>query len=97
MEAQNEDPIRQEAVASLKRKRAFKQSAITYVAVNLLLIVIWAIDGTDQFFWPVFVIAGWGTFLAIQAWGAYGPREEITEDEISSEMDRLRGGGSGES
>ena len=86
-----EDELRNAAVASLKRKRAFKQSAVTYVAVNLLLVVIWAIDGTDQFFWPIFVIAGWGTFLAIQAWGAYGPRESISEDEISGEMNRLRG------
>lgn len=92
MEASSDEALRKEAVASLKRKRAFKQSALTYVLINLLLVVIWAVDGTDQFFWPIFVIAGWGTFLAIQAWGAYGPRQDIGEDEISSEMNRLRGG-----
>ncbi len=92
MEAPSEEELRKEAVASLKRKRAFKQSALTYVLVNILLVVIWAVDGTDNFFWPIFVIAGWGTFLAIQAWGAYGHSEDIGEDEISSEMNRMRGG-----
>jgi hypothetical protein len=92
VEASSEEELRKEAVASLQRKRAFKQSAVTYVLVNALLVAIWAIDGTDNFFWPIFVIAGWGTFLAIQAWGAYGPRQSITEDDISSEINRLRGG-----
>ena len=91
MEASGEEELRKAAVASLQRKRAFKQSALSYVLVNALLVVIWAIDGTDKFFWPIFVIGGWGTFLAIQAWAAYGPSEEIKEDEISSEMERLRG------
>jgi hypothetical protein len=93
VEASSEDQIREEAVASLKRKRAFRQSALTYVVINLLLIVIWAVDGTDSFFWPIFVIVGWGTFLAIQGWAAYGPRQDLTEEEISSEMNRLRSGG----
>jgi hypothetical protein len=92
MEASSEEELRREAVASLQRKRAFRQSAVSYVVVNLLLVVIWAIDGTDEFFWPIFVIAGWGTFLAIQGHAAYGQRRSITEDDISSEMNRLRDG-----
>jgi hypothetical protein len=92
MEASSEEQLRKEAVASLNRKRAFKQSAVSYVVVNLLLVVIWAVDGTDTFFWPIFVIAGWGTFLAIQGYAAYGQRQSITEEDISSEMNRLRGG-----
>jgi 2TM domain len=92
MEAPSEEELREEAVASLKRKRAFKQSALTYVLVNILLVVIWAVDGTDNFFWPIFVIAGWGTFLGIQAYAAYGQRQSITEEDISGEMNRLRGG-----
>jgi 2TM domain len=46
--------------------------------------------GTDNFFWPVFPILGWGIGVAANAWDVYG-RKPITEDEIRREADRLRG------
>ena len=87
--APTEEDLRKEAVASLKRKRAFKQTAITYVLVNTLLIVIWAVSGAG-FFWPAFVIGGWGIGLAFQGWDAYRHRRGISEDEVAQEMQRLR-------
>ena len=89
MEASSEEELRKEALASIKRKRAFKQTAVTYVLVNALLIVIWAVSGAG-FFWPAFVIGGWGIGLAFQAWGAYGQRRGISEDEVAREMQRLK-------
>jgi hypothetical protein len=86
----SEEDLRKEAVKSIKRKQSFKQTAFAYVVVNLFLIGIWAIGGTDNFFWPVFVIGGWGIGLAFQAYDAYGRRRTVSEDEIASEMQRLR-------
>ena len=40
------------------------------------------------FFWPVFPIAGWGIGVIMNAWDVYG-RQEITEEDIHREMDRL--------
>ena len=88
-----EEGLRKQAVASLNRKRAFKQTLVAYVLVNIALVGIWALSG-QGYFWPAWVIGGWGLGLAFQAWAAYGPRHEITEDEVSEEMSRLRGGGS---
>ncbi|MBA3420988.1 MAG: 2TM domain-containing protein [Thermoleophilaceae bacterium] len=34
-----------------------------YAAVNLLLIVVWAISGAG-YFWPVWPLLGWGLGLA---------------------------------
>jgi hypothetical protein len=84
-----EDELRKEAINSLKRKRAFKQTALTYVLVNALLIVIWAVSGAG-FFWPAFVIGGWGIGLALQGWDAYHRRRRIAEDEVAQEIQRLR-------
>jgi hypothetical protein len=88
--ATSEEELRSVAVKSIKRKRSFKQSLFVYVVVNLLLIGIWALGGTDNFFWPVFVIGGWGIGIAFQAYDAYGRRHGVTEDEIASEMQRMR-------
>jgi 2TM domain-containing protein len=85
-----EDDLRREAVKSIQRKQSFKQTAFAYVVVNLLLIGIWAISGTDNYFWPVWVIGGWGIGLAFQAYDAYGRRRTMSEDQIASEMQRLR-------
>lgn len=89
MEASSEEDLRKEALSSIKRKRAFRQTAITYVLVNALLIVIWAVSGAG-FFWPAFVIGGWGIGLAFQGWDAYGRRRGISEDEVAREMQRLK-------
>jgi hypothetical protein len=89
MEASSEEDLRQEAVASLNRKRAFKQTVFAYLVVNALLVGIWAVTGAD-YFWPIWVIGGWGIGLAFQGWGAYGRRREISEDEVAREMRRLK-------
>jgi hypothetical protein len=59
------------------------------VVVNALLVGIWALTGAD-YFWPIWVIGGWGIGLAFQAYGAYGRRREISEDQVAREMQRLK-------
>ena len=85
----SEDELREEAVASIKRKRGFKQTLLAYVIVNVGLVIVWAATGAG-YFWPGWVIGGWGIGLAFQAYDAYGRRRTIGEDEIASEMQRLR-------
>lgn len=91
-EAQFTD-VREQAIASLKKKQAFKAHLLTYVCVNVFLVVIWAVAG-GGFFWPVFPIFGWGLGVAANAWDVYG-RREISEEEIQREAERIRGGGAG--
>jgi hypothetical protein len=94
MEATGSDPIRDQAIRSLKKKRDFKMHLLMYVAVNALLVVIWAVTNSDGFFWPIFPILGWGIGVAANAWDAYG-QGPITEDQIQREAERLRGSGGG--
>jgi 2TM domain len=99
MEAQSGGPtdteqdLRERAVRRLKRKREFLDHLGTFIFVNAVLWVIWAIDGasTDDL-WPAWVTGIWGVFLVLHAWRVYGAREEISEREIEAEMSRLRRG-----
>jgi 2TM domain len=89
--ARSEEELREQAIARLKKKRDFRAHVFMYVAVNALLVVIWAVtSGPNGFFWPVFPILGWGIGVAANGWDVYG-RKPISEEEIRRETDRLRG------
>jgi hypothetical protein len=85
----NEQELREQAVSQLRKKRDFRAHVFIYVAVNAMLVVIWAVTGSG-FFWPIFPILGWGVGVAANAWDVYG-RKPIGEDEIRRETERLQG------
>ena len=87
-DADREQVLRDKAVRQLKKRRDFRSHLLVYVLVNTLLVVIWVMTDRHGFFWPVFPIAGWGIGVIMNAWDVYG-RQEITEDDIHREMDRL--------
>jgi len=77
---------RQAAIQRLGAKQEFRGHLITYLAVNTLLVVVWAATGAGSF-WPIWPIAGWGIGLAIHAFAIYG-RKPVTEEDIQAEMGR---------
>ncbi len=82
-----EPRLRQQAISSLGKKRDFRVHLAAYLAVNTMLIVIWAFSG--GFFWPLFPILGWGIGLAVHAWDTHA-RRPLSEDAIHREIERLR-------
>lgn len=80
------DERREEAIERLEAKRDFRTHMVVYVLVNALLIGIWALSGAG-FFWPIFVIFGWGVGVVLNAYDVY-IKKPITEDEIQAEMHR---------
>jgi hypothetical protein len=58
-----------------KSRARFKASLFTYVAVNALLWVIWAVTSRHQFYplpWPAWSTIFWGFGLLIQGVNTYG-------------------------
>lgn len=80
----NVDELREAATRRIEAKRRLAQSVFVYLAVNTLLVVIWAVNGGGGF-WPIWPILGWGLAVALQAWKVYGS-SPITEEDISNEM-----------
>jgi hypothetical protein len=50
----------------VRKLSRFYTDALIYVVVNLGLILIWAISG-GGYFWPIWVIIGWGIGLGVHA------------------------------
>ena len=96
MEASGDD-LRDQAIKNLKAKRDFMSHLATFAGVNVFLILIWAVTGgTDEFFWPIFPIIGWGVFGILPHYWSVYRGDGITEDKIQQEMSRMGGGVSGD-
>lgn len=85
-----ETDARQRAINRLKAKQGFKALAGTAVLVLVLCTVIWALSG-QGYFWPIWVVFGFGIALVASGWKLYGPgRKGITEEDIEREMGNPR-------
>jgi hypothetical protein len=84
----DEQDRREAAIARLKAKREFWGHFVVYLAVNALLVVVWAVT-TGGYFWPIWPIAGWGIGIAAHAWETF--RRPISEEAIRREMEKGEG------
>ena len=82
-----DEELRQAAISRIRKKRGLYGHILAYVLVNGFLIVIWFVAG-QGFFWPVFVLFGWGIGLAFNIWDVYSPPKP-SEKKIDEEMHRL--------
>ena len=77
---------REEARKRLQERRDFGSHVVAYVVINAFLIGVWAFTGAG-YFWPAWVLAGWGIGLVLHAWNVFF-RHPITEAEIDAELRR---------
>jgi hypothetical protein len=85
-------PLDDERAAIRKRlidRRRFTSDLVAYVVVNAFLIGVWAFTGAG-YFWPAWVLAGWGVALLLDAWDAFG-RRPVTEADVEAELARRHG------
>jgi hypothetical protein len=81
----------QEWVEARKRvtdRREFGSHVVAYVVVNTALVLIWAVTGAG-YFWPAWVLLGWGTGLVLHAWNVL-LRRPVTEADIAAELEHTR-------
>lgn len=83
------EQARKQARKRVKKKKNFQKALLTYVVVNAFFVVIWAL-GDGGYFWPVWVIAGWGIGMVFMAWNAYGNSDEVTEADIDRELKKTQ-------
>ena len=83
------DEQRQQAIRRIQAKRGFKVHFAVYLAVNAILVVIWAFLSVG-FFWPIWSVFGWGIGVAAHAASVYLRPGEITDADIDRELSRSR-------
>ena len=76
---------RQRAIRRIRAKRGFRVHLAVYLAVNALLVLIWAMTSAASF-WPVWPMLGWGIGVASHAVSVYVGPSEISEAQIDREL-----------
>lgn len=79
---------REAAIKRIKAKRGFTTHLVVYVLVNLVLVIVWASVSAAtglRYFWPIWILTGWGIGLAMHAWSVFFVKP-ISEDDIRREM-----------
>jgi hypothetical protein len=80
---------RQQALERVKKRRDFWPHLLVYLMVNSFVFVIWMLTSRGGFFWPAFLMVGWGIGVEMHAWDAFF-RSEITEDYVDRELARMQ-------
>ena len=88
MTFEDEDTLRKEATTRVRKRRDFGAHVVVYVVVNAMLIGIWAMTG-QGYFWPAWVLLGWGVGLILNFWDVY-IRRPVTDADVDREMQRMR-------
>ncbi len=77
---------REAARKRVQARRDFGSHLVAYVVINAFLVVVWGVTGAG-YFWPVWVVAGWGIGLVLHAWDVY-VRRPVTEADVDAEVRR---------
>jgi hypothetical protein len=85
-----DDPVaekRERVRKRLQAQRKFRSDVFAYAVINLFLVGTWLVTGAG-YFWPGWVLAGWGVLLVLDGWNVY-LRPPITDEDVEA---HLRGG-----
>ena len=83
-----DEDLREQAIKRVSKRRDLGAHVVTYCVVNAMLVAIWAISGAG-YFWPAWVLLGWGVGLVLNVWDVYF-RRPVTEHDIQREIERLQ-------
>ncbi len=72
----------------VEKRRKLRSDVAAYVVINVFLVITWAVTGFG-YFWPGWVLGGWGVLLALTAWDTWY-RRPVTDTDIEAELHRRR-------
>ena len=81
----SEEEILEQAKKRVKAKQDFYKHLLSYVVVNILLVIIWAFPAGRGYPWFLWVIGGWGigllfNFIEVFVWSQKGDRAAIEKE-----------------
>jgi hypothetical protein len=83
-----EEDLREEATKRVTKRRDLAAHVVVYVVVNAVLVGMWVLTGAG-YFWPAWVMLGWGVGLILNVWDVFF-RRPVTQSDIEKEIERLR-------
>ena len=91
----SEEELYREARKRVEEKKGFFTHLAVYVAVNIMLVLIWAFVTDGGFPWFIFPLAGWGIGILFHFLGVFVFSRQTgwEKREIEKEVERLRKSG----
>ena len=87
----SKEQIYRQAEKRVAEKRGFFIHLIVYIAVNILLVLIWAFVAGAGFPWFIFPIFGWGIGLLFHGLGVFVFGQKSDSAAIEKEAGKIRG------
>jgi hypothetical protein len=81
------DSARAAARKRIEKRRGLQGGMVAYVVVNAFLVLVWAMTGAG-YFWPAWIIAGWGVGMLLGLWDYL--RGPVTDADVDDEVRRMR-------
>ena len=88
-----DDEIRKLATRRVRARRGFYWHLVVYAVINLMLVAIWYFTG-QGYFWPAWVLLGWGIALILNAVSVFA-RDDIGSERaaIEKEIEKIKKSG----
>ena len=86
----SEEQIYEQAKKRVEAKKEFFTHLIVYIAVNIILVLIWAFAIGGGFPWFLIVLGGWGIGLLFHFLGVFVFREKSDRAAIEKEAEKIR-------
>jgi hypothetical protein len=85
----SEEQIYEEASKRVKEKKRFYNGLVTYLIVNAVLVVIWALSGRGYpwFLWPLGI---WGAFVLGDFLRIFVFTEKSDQEAIKKEVEKIK-------
>jgi fatty acid desaturase len=83
-ERETHDDEWQEARKRVTARREFGSHLVAYVVINSFLVFVWAVTGAG-YFWPAWILAGWGIGIVLHAWDVF-VRRPVTDADVEAEL-----------
>ena len=81
------DAARTLARKRIEKRRGLQGGMVAYVVINAFFVAVWAMTGRG-YFWPAWIIAGWGVGMLLGLWDYL--RGPVTDADIDDELRRMR-------
>ena len=87
----SDDEIREIATHRVRARRGFYWHLLVYVVINLMIVGIWYFVAGRGYFWPGWVLFGWGIALIFNAIAVFAKNDVWSERAaVEKEIEKIK-------